>query len=167
MKHGFKLGDTEYDVALSRAVQGYVLHKDNADTPFNLVKGEIGNWGLHAHGEIHHITVATHGDDVFIHLDGTTHHLRYEHPLQRLAELAEGGAQDSVRATMPGSLVSLNVEPGQSVNKGDNLLVMESMKMETSISAAQDGVVAEIHVGVGETFDKDAVLITFVTEETE
>ena len=165
MKHGFKIGEQEYDVALSRAARGYVLHTGDGDIRFNLIESEAGGWVLHADGEIHHLHLATHGDDVYLHLDGQTHHLRYEHPLQRLAQLAEGGAQDSVRATMPGSLVTLNVEAGQQVNKGDELLVMESMKMGTSISAARDGQVAEIHVAVGETFDKDAVLITFASED--
>lgn len=165
MKHGFKLGESEYDVALSRARNGYVLHRGPDRYPFNLVQSEAGDWVLRAGGEYHHVTVAVDGDDVFVHLDGSTYQLTYEHPLQRLAELSEGGAEDSVRATMPGSLVSLSVKAGQSVSKGDALLVMESMKMETSISATRDATVAEIHVAVGETFDKDAVLISFTPED--
>ena len=165
MKHGFKLRDTEFDVALSRAAQGYELHINNIAVPFNLIRSEAGDWVLHCAGDVEHVTLASHGDDIFIHLNGETHHLRYEHPLQRLAELSEGAAEDNVRAAMPGSLVSLNVATGQTVTKGDTLLIMESMKMETTLVAPRDGVIEEIHVAVGETFDKDAVLITLAAQE--
>lgn len=167
MKHGFKLDETEYDVALSRAAQGYRLHIGDQSLPFNLIKGEAGDWVLHCVGAIDHITLAVHGDDLFIHLKGKTYHLRYEHPLQRLAQLSEGAAEDAVRASMPGSLISLAVTAGQDIAKGETLLVMESMKMETTVVAPRDGVIEAVHVAAGETFDKDALLVTLAAEQSE
>lgn len=167
MKNGFKIGEKEYDVALSRAAEGYLLHMGDDNIPFNLVKGETGDWVLQTAQGVEHVVLASHGDDVYVHLNGETHHLRYDHPLQRLAELAEGSAEDTVRATMPGSLVSLAVETGQKIAKGETLLVMESMKMETTVVAPRDGVVEEVHVAAGETFDKDALLVTLAAGEAE
>lgn len=164
MRHSFNIGEAEYDVALSRTARGYALHLNDGDTPCNLVLGATGDWVLHCGGVATPCLIATHGDDVFIHLNGETHHLRYAHPLARLAQLAEGSAEDNVRATMPGSVVSLAVAPGQAVAVGDMLLVMESMKMETTLVAPRDGVVEEILVGAGETFDKDALLITLQSQ---
>jgi biotin carboxyl carrier protein len=65
-----------------------------------------------------------------------------------------------LRAPMPGSLVVIHARPGQKVAKGEALLVMESMKMETTLSAPRDGVVAAVHLATGQTFDRDAVLLT-------
>lgn len=164
MKHSFKLADAEYNVALSRTTQGYLLHINEHAVPIDLRPGAAGDWMVHCAGDINHLTIATHGDDVFIHLDGATHRLGYEHPLARLAQLSEGAAQNTVRATMPGSLVSVHVKAGENVAKGDPLLVIESMKMETSINAARNAMVETVHVGVGETFDKDSLLITLAPE---
>lgn len=165
MNHGFKLADTEYDVGLSRRRDGYRLHVNGDTIDLTLRPGEAGDWVLGFGGEADRVVVATHGDDVWVHLDGTTHHLRYEHPLQRLAELQEAAAGDSVRARMPGSLIALEVEPGERVETGQTLLVMESMKMESTLVAPRAGVVQETLVAAGQSFDKDAVLLTLEPEE--
>lgn len=151
MHHAFKLGDTEYEVELSRVRDRYQLHVDGkviAVRPDELPA-----------------LVATRGDDVFVHLDGETWHLHYEHPLERLAHQAHGAAEDSVRAPMPGSLVIVHAKPGQKVAKGEALLVMESMKMETTLTSARDGVVAQVHYAPGQTFDRDAVLLSLEPEQ--
>ncbi|MBL8382478.1 MAG: acetyl-CoA carboxylase biotin carboxyl carrier protein subunit [Burkholderiales bacterium] len=62
---------------------------------------------------------------------------------------------------MPGTVISVNAAPGQSVTRGQGLLVMESMKLETTVSAPRDGVLKAIHVGTGQTFDRDALLVEF------
>ncbi len=167
MQHGFKLGETEYDVGLSRAKNGYRLHVNGQTISVNLVAGEEGDLVLTTGAHLDHITLAVDGDDVFIHLDGETYQLQFEHALQRLAEMAEGSAADSVKATMPGSLVSLAVGEGDHVVTGQTILIMESMKMETTITAPRDGVVQTLHVAVGQTFDKDALLVTLAPEAGE
>ena len=164
MKHGFKFKDNEYDIGLSRSADGYRLHHAGQVWPFTLQASEEGGWILASNASgrrvIDHLAVAVDGDEVHIHLDGDTHTLRFEHALERLAQLNEAGAADAIRATMPGSLISLSVAPGDAVKKGQTLLIMESMKMETTIVAPRDGVIAEVLLASGQTFDKDAVLLS-------
>ncbi len=166
MKHGFVIYDDEHDVGLSRAAQGYRLHLNGQVLKFDLQPGEAGDWVLKSGHAIDHLHIAVDGDDVHIHLDGETYQLRFEHALQRLAELADGSAVDSIKASMPGSLISLDVATGDAVKKGQTLLVMESMKMETTIVAPRDGVIADVQVSAGQTFDKDAVLLSLEPEAT-
>ena len=118
MHHAFKSGDKEYNVELSRSRDGYRLHFDGSVTPIETDAATL---------------VATRGDDVFVHVDGVAYHLHYEHPLERLAHQTHGAAEDGLRAPMPGSLVVVHAKPGQAVTKGEALLVMESMKMETTL----------------------------------
>ena len=61
---------------------------------------------------------------------------------------------------MPGTIVSVNVTPGQIVKKGDVLVVFEAMKMENDIQAPQDGKVAAVLCVKGENKDSGAVLLT-------
>ena len=53
---------------------------------------------------------------------------------------------------MPGVVVSVNAKPGDHVKEGQPLLVIESMKLETSLTAPRDGVVAEMPFAAGDSF---------------
>lgn len=61
---------------------------------------------------------------------------------------------------MPGTIVSVNVTEGQSVKKGDVLVVFEAMKMENEIQSPQDGKVASVLCTKGENKESGAVLLT-------
>ena len=161
MHHAFKIGEAEHNLELSRAREGYRLHLADRTLPVNLHREDDGSAVLTLNGRSQRVLIATRGDDVFVHLDGVAYQLRYEHPLQRLAHQSAGSADDHVRAPMPGSLVSVAVQAGQNVARGDTLLVMESMKMETTIAAPRDGVIEAVHFAVGQTFDRDALLLEF------
>jgi len=160
MHHAFKLGEAEHNLELSRALIGYRLHLADGTGPVNLHLEDDGSAVLTVNGHSEKVLVAMRGDDVFIHLGGVAYQLCYEHPLQRLAAQSQGSGEDHVRSPMPGSLVALHAKPGQSVARGETLLVMESMKMETTIIAPRDGVIEVVHFAVGQTFDRDALLLS-------
>ena len=62
-------------------------------------------------------------------------------------------------APMPGLVRSVNVEQGESVSKGQTLLVLEAMKMEIRIHAPREGVIKKISVKQGQTVEREQVLI--------
>jgi len=62
---------------------------------------------------------------------------------------------------MPGLLVEVAVEPGQQVRAGEKLAVIEAMKMENVLFASQDGVVAQVRAGKGESLAVDQVIMEF------
>jgi acetyl-CoA carboxylase biotin carboxyl carrier protein len=64
-----------------------------------------------------------------------------------------------VRSEITGSVWKVEVAVGQSVNEGDTLVIVESMKMEIPISAPTSGVVTEIFVAEGEPVADDQVVI--------
>ena len=72
---------------------------------------------------------------------------------------------DSVGAVLFGE--TTRVKEGDQVKTGQSLLVMESMKMETTIVSPRDGVVQGIQFAPGQTFDMDAVLVTLEPEAGE
>ena len=166
MHHGFKLGDSEHSVELSRSRNAYRLHLDGVTLDVNLavggdmaVGGNTRRW-LSIGEQRFEVVIATRGDDVFVHFDGEAHHLHYRHPLDRLSAQSQISVEDAIRAPMPGTLVAVRVAAGDAVTRGQQLLVMESMKMETSLVAGRDGLVAAVHFDKGQTFDRDALLLS-------
>lgn len=65
----------------------------------------------------------------------------------------------SIKAPLPGTIIGINIKVGDSVKRGDTVLVMEAMKMENNIVASKDGVVKTIHVSTGQTVVQDEKLI--------
>ena len=68
---------------------------------------------------------------------------------------------ESLRAPMPGTILSVTVSAGQAVKRGDILLVLEAMKMENEIVAHIDGTVSGIYVQKGSTVNAGDTLVSF------
>ena len=66
-------------------------------------------------------------------------------------------------APMPGMVTEVAVSPGQEVKAGDKLVVLEAMKMLTTVSASEDGTVSEILVKKGDRVDSDDLLVKLTT----
>jgi len=73
---------------------------------------------------------------------------------------ADASAHTLIRAQMPGIVVAVHCEEGQSVRTGDKLLTMESMKLQVTLTASGAAVVERIHVAPEVTFARDALLVT-------
>ena len=78
-----------------------------------------------------------------------------------------GAGGDSVAAPMQATVVKLAVEEGQRVEAGDQLVVLEAMKMEQSIAAPHAGVVTGIDAPVGQTVPSGHVLMSVVSDSGE
>ena len=66
----------------------------------------------------------------------------------------------NMAAPMPGMVVAVPVEEGQKVQKGDDLIILESMKMQNELKAPRDGTISRIRVGAGDSVDQNQVLLT-------
>lgn len=77
-------------------------------------------------------------------------------------EAAPSGAGEGtpVKAPLPGVVTKIKVSVGQQVKKGENVLVLEAMKMENNITAEADGTVSGIAVKAGDSVLEGAVLLT-------
>jgi propionyl-CoA carboxylase alpha chain/3-methylcrotonyl-CoA carboxylase alpha subunit len=75
-----------------------------------------------------------------------------------------GTSDGSLRAPMPGKIVATPAKPGDTVTKGQPVVVLEAMKMEHALVAPFDGVVGEIGVAVGDQVAADTVLAVVVAD---
>lgn len=69
--------------------------------------------------------------------------------------------ENIVTAAIPGTIMEVMVKEGQQVKRGDALCVLDSMKMNNTICASNDGVVKKIHICVGQSIGKDAPIVEF------
>ena len=72
---------------------------------------------------------------------------------------AGAGAGQTVRAPLPGKITHVAVRPGDRVQAGDTLVVIEAMKMENEFKAAAAGAIAEVRVSVGQAVNPGDVMI--------
>jgi len=68
---------------------------------------------------------------------------------------------NAIKAPMPGLILEINVEVGQTVKENDPLLILEAMKMENSFLSPRDGVIKFIAVKTGNAVEKGQLLIEF------
>jgi biotin carboxyl carrier protein len=96
-------------------------------------------------------------DRAWAHAFGRSWTLSLIDPVERAQ--AGRGSEDIATAPMPGTVIRVAVQPGEVVTAGQQLVVIESMKMQSEIVAVRDGVVETIYLMVGETFDRGAPLV--------
>jgi len=154
LKHHFLIDGIRHRAWLARRDGGYVLI-DDEETAVQLDDAQLS-----LGAQRRDILVARDGDRIFIHLDGRDYEVVYESASAVFEHEAEATGDAIARAPMPGAVVVTHVKPGQQVAEGEVLVVIESMKLETSIAAPRAGMVETLHVSVGQTFDRDAPLVT-------
>ncbi|MBQ8085873.1 MAG: acetyl-CoA carboxylase biotin carboxyl carrier protein subunit [Lachnospiraceae bacterium] len=82
-------------------------------------------------------------------------------PAPATAPAASGAAGSiKVAAPMPGKILAIKANNGQAVKKGEVIMILEAMKMENEITAPEDGTVASINVGVGDSVESGDTLAT-------
>lgn len=123
-----------------------------------------------------HILVDSASDRVkleyFTDSEGAIHTMRADGDIVRLRQADEdfsgedaASSADLIAAPMPGKIVKIFTTPGDEVKKGQQLLSLESMKMEYLIKAEKDGVIKEVHTAETEFVQIGAKLVEFEPEE--
>lgn len=83
---------------------------------------------------------------------------------KRLRATSGGGVADRgefhLKSPMPGLVVSVNVDEGQEVEKGDVLLILESMKMQNELKSPRAGTVTRIRIKPGDTVEQKQTMLS-------
>ena len=101
------------------------------------------------------------GIEYALFADGGSRRLRLVDPLDVTQYEASAVGDGSVRSPLPGKIIDLKVKAGDSVSKGQPLLVLEAMKMEHTLAAPADGKIKSVRYAVGEQVSEGADLVEF------
>lgn len=128
-------------------------------TPFVLAVHEIapGTFVLRDGIRVETFHCAKDGDSVHLFWQGTAYQLE-EEP-EAGARAGHRHAAGGLEAPMPGRVIKVSVTPGQRVAKGDEVLVVEAMKMENALRAPRDGTVRSVAARVGQMVSPGVVLV--------
>lgn len=174
MTTGWRLNaDTYHLVHLAEADRKLVITAHYRDDGYLL---ELPNGELRAHGELlednrvqAHLgdrrmiaTVVPQSDYLTVLFNGHNYLLGIVDPaLLAMEHESESG---EITAPMPGRIVDIKVKPGQLVNRGEPLLVMEAMKMEHTLYAPDQCRVETIYYAVGDSVEEGKELVSLVPE---
>ncbi len=148
------------DLALkyqSRRGGHFDVHTDGSTLRVDCFSAGDGNVDFAIDGRRLHMQVAAHGDNWLVQTDHgnvtLTEQPRY--PLPGVTDISGGQV-----APMPGTVLSTAVSAGNTVSKGDLLVILEAMKMEHRITAPMAGEIESVHVTEGEQVENGQLLVT-------
>lgn len=145
----FTIGDEsilKLDVLKESDSTFHLLHKQKSYFA-NLISSDFNNktYSIRINSNIYQVKIKTPLDDLINNIGYTN---------------GSAKINNTIIAPMPGIIIGLNVEKDQEVKKGDTLLILEAMKMENAIMCPKDAKIKDISIAVGDTVDKNKLLIT-------
>ena len=159
MKLTFDLNSQSFAVDLTPSGKSYRATLDDKTVDVEIIRAdaERGRLELLIDGKRVIAYDSSDGAKRWVTVNGQTVMLTKSSGVKR-----SGAGQDhasELAAPMPGVIRGVNVGEGESVKKGQTLLVLEAMKMEIRIQAPFDGVVKSLAVKVGQTVEREQILI--------
>ncbi|BBX97890.1 acetyl/propionyl-CoA carboxylase subuit alpha [Mycobacterium lacus] len=144
--------DTDHRVEYRFARTGLELP---GDPNVQLVSATVDQVVLAEDGVAHSFSVAGHGADIYVDSARGPVHLV---ALPRFPEPGSAVEQGSLVAPMPGAVIRLGAQVGDTVTAGQPLIWLEAMKMEHTIAAPSDGVLTHLNVNAGQQVEVGAIL---------
>ena len=142
-----RCGEQAFDVQVSGARDALVGRVNGQEVRFTLEPAGPGVFVVRCGDRVATLHLARDGASVHLSWEGVAHVLVEEREGARAAHRHDPGA---LEAPMPGRVAAVRVVAGQRVAKGEELLVVEAMKMENALRAPRDGVVRAVHVAAGD-----------------
>ena len=158
IKHSFQHNGQYHEIRVQPhgGTRFTVMHGSMSYEAF-LVDWQSPRLILRMNGYQQTVCVVHIGAAIWVHSRQGTTLLHWQTPLPMPNQRSE--SVGSLRAPMPGQVIQIIVEEGQTVTQGSLLLIMEAMKMEHRIEAPYDGVVESLRYHVGDKVPQDAVLL--------
>ena len=158
-------GDTTHDVIVRYRPEGHVLELPGGTVAARAEREADGTLSAEIDGARVSAAVVRQEDEIVVMTGGHNHRLTVCDPLDTGA--LEDDVTGALVAPLPGKVVEVLVEPGNAVRRGQELVIMEAMKMEHAIAAPADGLVERVNCRAGEQVEEGAELLVFAagTEE--
>ncbi len=165
MKYITTIGEREYSIEI---VNHNLILMD--DVPYEVDFSSISGqpvYSLLINGKSYEGYMYPDEDDWEVLLQGSLYAVNVEDERERRLRQALGegptlSGEFHLKAPMPGLVIDLPVEEGQQVEKGDVLVILESMKMQNELKSPRPGMVARLDVKIGESVEQRQTLLRVI-----
>ena len=154
------LREQRYEVDAHGHAGDYQLDHDEANCEVHGARLEPGALSARFDGEAQRLPALVDDARVLLH-DAAGRRHRFVRAPAFAWESTESAGGNQVLAPMPGRIVLVKAQPGDTVEEGQELLVMEAMKMELALKAPRAGTIESVSASQGEFVEADAVLVRF------
>ena len=161
----FLYGEQRWTASLTYQTGKIILQAFDQTAELSFVKQEQDVYRIILNGQQYTCHALMQKNHVYLYTDTLRAELIYLDPL--MIEQKEEHSDNQLTAPMPGKILAIHAQHGQSVTKGMPLLVMEAMKMEHTITAPIDGVIEAIHFVEGEQVTEGAQLLSLTGLESD
>ncbi len=153
----FRCGDQERSVQVTPVDGQFHVLIDDRRFEITVQAGELGRFDLCVDGRRQRVYIAHQDDQTYVWIDGDVYTLVKPDLRQRRTQTpGHGGAFE---AAMPGRVLDVLVKEGDTVRRGDTLVLLEAMKMELRIQANSDGVVNKVLARAGQVVERGQKLV--------
>jgi biotin carboxyl carrier protein len=159
MRYTYHYGDQTYTVELERSADGTLTATIGERRYTVQAQPTPHGWSLMLDNTRQRVYTASSGNERFVQVEGSRYRLTIpdKRSARRKSSTGAGGAE--LTAQMPGRVREVNVAEGDSVEKGQTLLILEAMKMEIRITAPDAGQVKRVLVSTGDMVERGQLLV--------
>jgi 3-methylcrotonyl-CoA carboxylase alpha subunit len=159
MKFQYSAGNQTHIVDLESEQNGYRAVVDGTPLEFELISEDRGRLTLRFGDEVKTLYWAAEGDRCWIAFEGCTYLLEKPAAGETRSSSGDTSQESVLRAPMPAQVSELFIQPGDEVEAGEILLVLEAMKMEIQLRTPHGGKIGKVYVAPGESVDRNQVLV--------
>jgi acetyl/propionyl-CoA carboxylase alpha subunit len=162
MKYIATIGDKSFEIEILSNGE-IILNGEQLTADFQSVADQP-IYSLLLDGQSYEASIHPTDSGIQVLLRGQLIDVRVEDERQRRLRESSGGqviqsGDIHLKAPMPGLVVTIPVEEGQDVASGDNLIILESMKMQNELKAPRAGVISRLRVKTGDNVEQNQVLL--------
>ncbi len=157
MERRYMMGDGEVVTRVEATGEVYRVQVGEEAHTVRLIRQDNGALTLDVDGRQQPVVVAAEGGKRWVSVNGVAWAL--EPAAGRKSKRAGHGGEESLAAQMPGQVLAVYVTPGEHVEKGQRLVLLEAMKMELQVTAPHAGRVRGVRVKPGEIIKRGQTLV--------
>jgi len=154
------VGEQRHEIEAWGYAGNYRLQADDAKCAIEHARWDGETLSARFNGQARHLDVRADDSRVLLH-DAHGNRWRFERVAAFAWEASDAVGANQIIAPMPGRIVLVKAKPGDKVEAGQELLVMEAMKMELSLKAPRAGTIDTLSAVAGDFVEADAVLVRF------
>ncbi|TAL69184.1 MAG: hypothetical protein EPN82_07735 [Bacteroidetes bacterium] len=164
-----KYKEKEFDIKIENQNDNQSVFINNEKIEFSSIVISANVFTIINKDEKSNVYVAEDDSRFFVNIDGNNFTLEKVKAEEKSYGEDEKNLGDKqvIKPPMPGSIVKVLVDKEQKVEEGEGLIIIEAMKMETTMYSSISGIVTEVNATAGEQVDSDKVLLVVEKEKDE